>query len=64
MAKSSKGKMGRPATGVGTLVGVRVHADLLARVDRWRGKQAVPPTRPQAIIRLTEIGLTADKPSR
>jgi hypothetical protein len=54
----NKKKMGRPATGVGTLVGQRWHDDQLEEIDRWRRAQADNPGRAEAIRRLVEIGLT------
>ncbi|MCK1437379.1 hypothetical protein [Bradyrhizobium sp. 15] len=54
-------KRGPPATGKGTLVGVRLQPDDLSAVDEWRDKQSDAPTRPEAIRRLVEIGLKAKK---
>lgn len=43
----------------GTLVGTRFQADLLGMVDAWIAKQPQPfPTRPEAIRRLVEAGLS------
>jgi hypothetical protein len=59
--KKRRRKPGRPkgtgTTGIGTLIGVRCHAEFLAAVDKWRGKQEVPPARAAAVRRLAEIGL-------
>jgi hypothetical protein len=41
----------------GTLVGVRVQADFLKRLDDWRKNQSDVPTRPEAIRRLAEKAL-------
>jgi hypothetical protein len=57
----TKKKRGPPATGIGTLVGVRLQPDDLAAVDAWRDEQDDAPTRPEAIRRLVEIGLKARK---
>jgi hypothetical protein len=38
---------------------VRVAPELLALLDRWRGKQPNPPTRPEAIRQLIQLGLDA-----
>jgi hypothetical protein len=50
--------MGRPPTGIGTLVGQRWHDDQLARIDHWRRAQPDNPARAEAIRRLVEIGLS------
>ena len=47
-------KMGRPATGKGTLIGVRLQPDLLAWVDTERAKIEPEPTRPEFIRGLIE----------
>lgn len=53
-----KQKRGRPiTTGKGTLVGVRLLPNLLAKIDEWRQSQAVPPSRPAAVRHLAELGL-------
>lgn len=57
----TKKRRGPPATGIGTLVGVRLQPDDLAAVDAWRDQQDDAPTRPEAIRRLVEIGLEARK---
>ena len=51
-------KRGRPATGVGTMVGVRLQPDQLAALDAWIARQAEKPSRPEA-IRLI-LGATFD----
>jgi hypothetical protein len=53
----NKKKIGRPATGVGTLVGQRWREDQLDEIDQWRRGQADMPGRAEAIRRLVEIGL-------
>jgi cytochrome c553 len=55
----SKSKMGRPATGVGTPVMVRLSADQLAALDAWIAKQSKPITRPEAIRAFVAEGLAA-----
>jgi hypothetical protein len=62
MVKTQRGprerQPGRPGVkGGGTVVGLRVSPEFLARVDQWRAAQPGVPTRPQAIIRLAERGL-------
>jgi hypothetical protein len=70
MAKSirvnPKKKRGRPVTtGKGTLIGVRILDDPLAALDGWIEKQKEPDlTRPEAIRRLVELGLTVKAPAR
>jgi hypothetical protein len=55
----NKKKIGRPATGVGTLVGQRWHEDQLDQINRWRRGQSDMPGRAEAIRRLVELGLKA-----
>jgi hypothetical protein len=56
----SRKKRGRPkTTGEGQLVGVRILPDLLAQLDAWIAARSHPkPSRPEAIRRLVELGLT------
>jgi hypothetical protein len=49
---------GRPPTGIGKPVGLRLYPDLERRVDQWAANQADKPGRPEAIRRLIEIALT------
>ena len=39
-------------------IGVRVDTELLKLIDEWRRNQDDVPTRPEAIRRLVELGLT------
>jgi hypothetical protein len=70
MAKSirviTKKGRGRPVTtGKGTLIGVRLLDAPLATLDAWIAKQREPDlTRPEAIRRLVELGLTVKAPAR
>jgi hypothetical protein len=48
-------KPGRPATGSGTSVQVRLQGDLLSRVDKFASSQGVK--RPEAVRRLILCGL-------
>jgi hypothetical protein len=58
---TQKKKRGPPATGKGTLVGVRMHPPELAQLDAWREEM----TRPEAIRQLVKLGLKAKrKPGR
>jgi hypothetical protein len=50
---------GRPPTGIGKPVGLRLYPDLERRIDDWAAKQSDRPGRPEAIRRLIEIALTA-----
>jgi len=53
----NKKKMGRPATGVGTMIGVRLQPDQLTALDAWINHQPDTLSRPEAVRRLMEIGL-------
>jgi hypothetical protein len=55
----SKKAIGRPRTGVGTLMGIRWHEPALSAIDEWRRRQPDLPTRGEAIRRLVELGLKA-----
>jgi hypothetical protein len=55
---NKKGR-GRPATGIGTLIGLRWHEPDLAAIDEWRRKQVDMPARAVAIRRLVKLGLGA-----
>jgi hypothetical protein len=48
----NKKKMGRPATGVGTMIGVRLQPDQLAALDAWIAAQPDQPSRPEAVRRI------------
>jgi hypothetical protein len=68
MNKSIKGtpkkKRGRPAsTGRGAQIGMRWHDPHLSAIDEWRTKHDVA-TRPEAIRRLVELGLTVKSAAR
>jgi hypothetical protein len=63
MAKSidvvTKKRRGRPVTtGKGTLIGVRLLDDPLSNLDTWIAKKESDLSRPEAIRRLVELGLT------
>ena len=55
---------GRPPTGIGKPVGLRLYPDLERQIDAWASKQADKPSRPEAIRRLVEHALTAKGPAR
>jgi hypothetical protein len=48
---------GRPPTGIGKPVGLRLYRDLEQRVDTWAKRQTDKPGRPEAIRRLLEQAL-------
>jgi len=50
---------GRPRTGIGKPVGLRLYPELERRVDQWALKQPDKPGRPEAIRRLIEISLAS-----
>jgi hypothetical protein len=60
--RDNTNRRGRPVTtGKGTLIGVRLLSDPLAKLDDWIAQQEQPLSRPEAIRRLVEIGLKAKK---
>jgi cytochrome c553 len=61
---ASKKTRGRPSTGVGTPVQVRLSAVALEAVDAWIARQPEPQlSRPEAIRRLVSIALRKDEQS-
>ena len=50
-------RRGPPATGKGTLLGVRLQPDALAALDSWIARQKDDVSRPEAIRRLVELAL-------
>jgi hypothetical protein len=60
----SKKTIGRPRTGVGTLIGIRWHEPSLTAIDDWRRLQPDLPARGEAIRRLVELGLKAKEKAR
>jgi hypothetical protein len=68
MAKSTlsdnrKKRIGRPPVGA-ILIGVRVPPAGVAGLDAWIKKHAPDLSRPEAIRRLVELGLTVKAPAR
>ena len=57
MAARTKG--GGRTSGRYALTSIRVSSELRERVDAWAAKQSDKPTRPEAILRLVELGLEA-----
>ncbi len=53
-------KPGRPATGRGKTIGVRLHPPALVQLDRWIAQQPGKVSRPEGIRRLIERGLAAE----
>jgi hypothetical protein len=53
----AKKKRGRPATGRGEQIQVRLHPDLMKQLDQWRSRDPDVPNRPEAIRRLMQLGL-------
>jgi hypothetical protein len=51
-------KRGPKPTGQGTLIGVRLQPEQLAAVDTWREAQDGVPSRPEAVRRLIDKGLS------
>ena len=50
---------GRPATGKGEPVQVRLHPPLMEALDAFRASQEDEPSRPEALRRLAAEGLKA-----
>jgi hypothetical protein len=64
MARQSlvpKKKRGPPATGQGIQIQVRIQPDKLTTLDRWIAAKGDNLSRPEAIRRLVEIGLSVGK---
>jgi len=64
LLSQSRKKPGPPATGKGTLIGVRLQPTALKHVDSWAAQQEDEPSRPEAIRRLVERGLEAPAPRK
>jgi hypothetical protein len=52
-----KRKRGRPRTGIGKPLGLRLYPDLEKKLDDWASRQPDMPGRPEAIRRLLERAL-------
>jgi hypothetical protein len=57
--KKKRGR-GRPRTGIGKPVGLRLYPGLEQRIDAWASKQPDRPGRPEAIRRLIEVALSTN----
>ena len=55
---------GRPPTGIGSPVGLRLYPDLEQKIDVWASKQPDKPGRPEAIRQLLEQALGAGTTKR
>lgn len=54
----NKKSVGRPATGIGTMIGVRMQPDQLKELDGWIAAQDDPkPSRPEAVRRILKDAL-------
>jgi hypothetical protein len=51
-------KMGRPPTGIGRTIGLRLYPEMEAELDGWIADQPEPkPSKPEAIRRLVGMAL-------
>lgn len=61
-SKAERGR-GRPAgsrtTFIGKAIGLRLYPEIDKRLDAWIAEQDDPPSRPEAIRRLVQLGLDA-----
>jgi hypothetical protein len=64
MKKLRQKPRGRPATGRDPAVTIRLPETVLASVEHWAMSQKDQPPRSQAIRRLVEIGLSAQRSAR
>jgi len=59
IVSDNKKPVGRPATGIGTMIGVRMQPDQLEELDGWIAKQDDPkPSRPEAVRRILKAALS------
>jgi hypothetical protein len=58
--KKKRGR-GRPRTGIGKPVGLRLYPELERKIDAWASKQPDRPGRPEAIRRLIESALATKR---
>jgi hypothetical protein len=58
IAEGKKNKGGRPRTGIGPAIGLRLYPDMEADLDAWIARQPGPkPSKPEAIRRLLREAL-------
>jgi hypothetical protein len=60
----TKRPRGRPATGVGILIGTRWRAATVHAIDRWRRQQPDKPGRTEAVRRLVDMALEGMPPTK
>jgi hypothetical protein len=61
IAGREKKKIGRPKTGIGPNVGLRLYPDLDADIEAWIARQPDPkPSKPEAIRLLVRRALDSD----
>ena len=64
IADKPKKKMGRPPTGIGKTIGLRLYPDEAAALDAWIAEQPDPkPSRPEALRRIIRATLGAVAPA-
>lgn len=62
IAEKQKRPRGRPRTGIGPVVSLRLYPDMEAAVAAWIDRQPDPkPSRSEAIRRLIDKGLEGDE---
>jgi len=59
ISDSKKKKRGRPPTGIGPAIGLRLYPDLALRLEAWIQRQRLSLSRPEAIRRLLEEALAS-----
>jgi hypothetical protein len=61
----SRKRRGRPSTGIGRSIGLRLYPDQESKIEAWIKKQSDPtPSLPEAIRRLIDHGLSASEPKK
>ena len=64
IADKPKKKMGRPPTGIGRTIGLRLYPDMERELDAWIADQPDPkPSKPEAIRRLLGVALSKKRVS-
>ena len=59
-----KKKMGRPPTGIGPVIGVRLYPEMQVELEAWIADQPDPkPSKPEAIRRLVAVALGGKRAS-
>jgi hypothetical protein len=57
-------KKGRPKTGIGPVIGVRLYPQMQAELEAWiAGQRGPKPSRPEAIRRLIGVALRGRRAS-